>query len=319
MEPARKRKRKDKIPREVKILDLPNEVLETIFLMLPLKDILRNVAMVCQRFLEITRNQNFVQNVKIDLSPDEYDITKVEKSCWQRVKKVLQIYPKCEIELYHITKGLNGIAINDIVGYSWMSCFSSFASSITKMTLDVTHENLDNFSDFIVLENLECLDLTISAPEDPLEEGEELVGPGDLGAEFWNNFPKLKFLTFKSWDTQLCHTKDFDIFMDLISSECQNLEHFVYKGYKSFDIGPSFPSQNEEKFPKLKYIRAEFDVCHYHLIGNESWDLAANLESFKNYLSTKCPTLEKPIQQLELKKPPGLTYYGTILTVFESK
>ena len=103
MEPARKRKRKDKIPKDTKILDLPNEILETIFLMLPRKDILQNVALVCQRFLEITRNPNFVQNVKIDLSPDENDITKVEKSCWQRVKKVLQIYPRCEIELYHKT------------------------------------------------------------------------------------------------------------------------------------------------------------------------------------------------------------------------
>ena len=319
MEPARKRNRKQKIPREKKILDLPDVVLKTIFLMLSRKDILQNVALVCKRFLEITRNSNLVQSVKIDLSPDENEITKLEKSCWQRVKKVLKIYPQCEIELYHKAKAKNGTLINDIFGYSWMSCFSPFASSITKMTLDATHECLKDFSDFIVFENLEYLDLTISAP-DPLGEG-ELVGPLDLGAEFWNNFPKLKFLTFKSWDTQLYHTEDFDIFMDLVSSECRNLEHFVYKGYKSFDIGPTFPSQNEEKFPNLKYIKAEFDVCNALWIENESWDLMANLENFKNYLSTKCPTLEKPIL-LELKKPYGsnnFCYYGTLLTVFESK
>ena len=89
--------------------------------------------------------------------------------------------------------------------------------------------------------------------------------------------------------------------MDVISSECRNLEHFVYKGYRSFDIGPSFPSQNEEKFPNLKYIKIEFGPGYALRDESESVALMAELEKFKNYLSTKCPKLEKPIQ-LDLKK-----------------
>ena len=210
MPPARKRKKMSPpSPQETGILDLPNELLETIFLKLSQEDIQQNVALVCRRFLEITRNPKFVQNLKIKLRPDENDFRRLKKSCLERAQKVLKIYPQCQIELYHQTYGADcgGNLINEIFGYSWMGYLHPFASSITKMTLAVTHGYVEDFSDFIEFENLEYLDLTISAPDDHDEDVDdyELVGPQDLGADFWNNFPKLKFLSFRNWDARKDH------------------------------------------------------------------------------------------------------------------
>jgi len=102
--------------------------------------------------------------------------------------------------------------------------------------------------------------------------------------------------------------QDFDLFFDLISSECQTLERFVYKGYHTFGLdGLSYdPSNNEDKFPNLKYIKIEFRFGHGHDLVLERLEidsvaLMAKLEKFKNNLSTKCPKLENPIQ-LDLKK-----------------
>ena len=202
MPPARKRKKMSPpSPQETGILDLPNELLETIFMKLSQEDIQQNVALVCRRFLEITRNPNFVQNLKIELSPDKDDFRRLKRSCRERAHKVLKIYPQCQIELHHQTSGpyRGGHPINEIVGYSWMGYLYPFASSITKMTLNVTYEYLSDFLDFIVLENLEYLDLTFSAPAPDYD----LVAPQDLGAEFWNNFPKLKFLRFRNLDAHI--------------------------------------------------------------------------------------------------------------------
>ena len=196
-------------PQETGILDLPNELLETIFMKLSQEDIQQNVALVCRRFLEITRNPNFVQNLKIELSPDKDDFRRLKRSCRERAHKVLKIYPQCQIELHHQTSlpYCSGYLTNEIVGYSWMGYLYPFASSITKMTLNVTYEYLSDFLDFILLESLEYLDLTISAPDDHDEDVDdyELVGPQDLGADFWNNFPKLKFLSFRNWDARKDH------------------------------------------------------------------------------------------------------------------
>ena len=206
--PARKRKKMSPpSPQETGILDLPNELLETIFMKLSQEDIQQNVALVCRRFLEITRNPNFVQNLKIELSPDKDDFRRLKRSCRERAHKVLKIYPQCQIELHHQTSGpyRGGHPINEIVGYSWMGYLYPFASSITKMTLNVTYEYLSDFLDFILLESLEYLDLTISAPEPEGDDEFELVAPQDLGAEFWNNFPKLKFLSIRNRDARKDH------------------------------------------------------------------------------------------------------------------
>ena len=67
MEPVQKRIKLLAKPQEKKgILDLPNEVLELIFLQLSQYEIQRNLALVCKRFLTITRHPKFVETVKIE-------------------------------------------------------------------------------------------------------------------------------------------------------------------------------------------------------------------------------------------------------------
>ena len=331
MEPACKRKKIS--PQETGILDLPNEVLETIFLMLSQEDSQQNVALVCRRFLEITRSQNFVQDLKIELAPDEtddryIDQSEVKKSCWERVEKVLKIYPQCKIELHFETMSSNdplwSYVVYDLIGYSWMSNFSPFATSITKMTLSVIHYDLKDFSDFIVLENLEYLDLTI-LPHFMIREP---FKPQDLKAEFWKKFPKLKSLNFgMDRSTNDVRNDDFDKFTIPISSECQDLERFVYYGYYN-NYKPDLknlgaPSNDKDKFSNLKYIKAEFELGEiFH--KDDLWKIDANLENFKNYLTIKCPKLESPIRidvgKQERKSPGaelGLTKYEKV--TFESK
>ena len=326
MEPDCKRK---KMSQETGILDLPNEILEPIFLMLSQKDRQQNLALVCRRFLEITRNPNFVQDVKIKLIPSENNPARLKKSCWERVEKVLRIYPQCKIELYHEAMFLFNEKV-EIIGYSWMSNFSPFAASITKMTLNVTHRVLRNFSDFIVLENLEYLDITIKPRNvDAVDAGVTFV-PQDLKAEFWNNFPKLKSLKFTldRWmNGGIFENDDFDKFTIPISTKCQDLESFVYYGfYSSFKPGlPRFgaPSNDKDKFSNLKYIKAEFTLGQT-LHKDDLWKLDANLENFKNYLTIKCPNLEIPIRidvvKLEVTGPEGESGWTKYEEVtFESK
>ena len=330
MEPACKRK-KISPPHETGILDLPNEVLETIFLMLSQEDSQQNVALVCRRFLEITRSQNFVQDLKIELVPyesdDQYiDQSRVKKSCWERVEKVLKIYPQCKIELHFETMSSNDpscYVVYDLIGYSWMGDFTPFAASITKLTLSVIHDDLDDFSNFIVLENLEYLDLTVVPHfmERPFK-------PQDLKAEFWKKLPKLKSLNFgMDRGTDDVRNDDFDKFTIPISSECQDLERFVYYGYYN-NYKPDLknlgaPSNDKDKFSNLKYIKAKFKIgC---VMRKENlWMHDANLEHFKNYLTTKCPNLEIPIRidvvKLEVTGPrgeSGWTKYEEV--TFESK
>ena len=53
------------------LLDLSNEVLETIFLKLPQFDVQHNVALVCRRFLDITRMPKMVQSVAVVIEVED--------------------------------------------------------------------------------------------------------------------------------------------------------------------------------------------------------------------------------------------------------
>ena len=66
MEPVQKRIKMNSQEPGAEITDLPNEVLETIFLKLSRYDVQHNVALVCSRFLNIVRRPIFVQSVKIE-------------------------------------------------------------------------------------------------------------------------------------------------------------------------------------------------------------------------------------------------------------
>ena len=215
MEPEQKRMKMDSQKRG--ILELPNEVMELIFLMLSQHDIQQNVALVCRRFLEITRKPNFLETVEIELIPEENGSRNLARSCIEKIEKVLKIYPGCNLELFQAPDEMRGTAHskNDIVGYSWLKEFVPFASSIIELKVESMHEDSKDFSEFILLENLRCLDLDVSYTD--THGGESIQ---DEEAEFWNKFPNLKYLRIKSDYEQCCVSCLKQVLICCIFSDC---------------------------------------------------------------------------------------------------
>ena len=216
MEPVQKRMKMNSQEHGAGIMDLPNEVLEIIFLKLSPYDVQHNVALVCSRFLNIIRRPVFVQSVEIEPKPIKvqhwlwptYDFP---NSCLKKMEKIKKFYPNCNFELvctlyeplFQIDAEREAEEIRHtlLIGYSWMKKFLPYASSLTKLTLAV-NAKFEDYSDFILLQNLEYLDLDVSM---------EASAGGDihkLGAEFWSNFPILKSLKIKTkFDYETCVSK----------------------------------------------------------------------------------------------------------------
>ena len=88
-----------------------------------------------------------------------------------------------------------------------------------------------------------------------------------------------------------------------------------YPDGKISDKNPKIPTKDEDKFPKLTHIKVAFDyIIKDHRLHNYGIEDDAILGNFKNYLTTKCPRLNKPIviDQEEI----GI---GSVSLVFESK
>ena len=208
MEPVQKRMKLGS--NSPNILDLPNEVLETIFLKLSQYEVQQNVALVCSRFLDITRRPVFVQNVLIypmQIEKPHWRLPTFDfpNCCVKKMEKIKKFYPNCNFELTCPMYAPQNIHYDQdepkeyretvLIGFSWMKTLLPHASSITKLTLAVDSE-LDDYSDFISLQNLESLDLDISMAH---SSGDCIH---NLKAEFWSNFPILKSLRIKTkWDT----------------------------------------------------------------------------------------------------------------------
>ena len=208
METRSKRRKIQHFQQEKELMDLSNEVLEMIFLQLSQSDIQLNLALVCRRFLNITRHPKFVQTVEIEPIGKtknwdqfkcfpEYDFP---GSCLKRIRKVKKFYPNCNIELKCL------LDVNDNFGkrkpmrtridlkrYTWMKKFQPYAKSITKLTLMATHRFNENFSNFLYFDNLESLDIDLTGID-----GEFVGDIQEVEAEFWGKFPRLKSLRINS-------------------------------------------------------------------------------------------------------------------------
>ena len=161
------------------ILDLPTEVLVKIFAMLQQEDVLGNVAMVCKRFLEITRIPEVLPNVRIFSNYIE-DIGFYAR----KIQNLHEIYPAStfDIDVYYAE-------------YSDMEKLQNVSHLINNMSLRFGLDSNKEDS-FPVFENLEFMDLR------------DVANPGRYGPifhlyqvpGFWSNFPKLTYLNFDVWD-----------------------------------------------------------------------------------------------------------------------
>ena len=184
------KKQKKMIPREsgtpqnpskTKITDLPDEILESIFLKLSEKDVHRNLVLVCQRFKNIIYRPKFTPIVKIVAIPGRFDI-----SVFEKVEKALDIYPLSKIEVVYNLIGLKMME-------EWMEHCAGFFPWVSKMSLSCT--TLDfrafaKFTDYEQFETLECLDLN-------LEFSHALL---TAKMDFRNCYPALKSLNIKAKD-----------------------------------------------------------------------------------------------------------------------
>ena len=202
MEPVQKRMKLGS--NALKILDLPNEILETIFLELSQYDVQHNLALVCRRFLTITRQPIFVQIVKIegDAVSANHE-KKFSEIAMKKIEQVKDIYPDCNIELtckLDHEDGVDYFVYNDpknhkyVLDYAWLKQLQPYDSSITKLTLGLKFDNTEDFSNLFFMENLESLDLDVSYSDQVYST----ASIQDVKAEFWDNFPNLKSLNIKS-------------------------------------------------------------------------------------------------------------------------
>ena len=72
----------------VNILDLPNEILAKILTMLPQTDILKNVALVCKRFLEVSRLQEVLPIIQMPMRSNYCEI----RDNAERIGECVKIY-----------------------------------------------------------------------------------------------------------------------------------------------------------------------------------------------------------------------------------
>ena len=79
----------------VNILDLPNEILAKILTLLPQKDILQNVALVCKRFLEVSRLQGVLPIIQMPMRSNYWEI----RDNAEKIGECVKIYQYSKLNL----------------------------------------------------------------------------------------------------------------------------------------------------------------------------------------------------------------------------
>ena len=152
----------------VNILNLPNEILVQIIIKLAQDDILKGVALVCKRFLEVTRLPKMLQIINIPcLGYFEEDLP--------RIQNCLAIYPK---SLLYI----DDLEIKLSLGH--LEVLESVAPSIQRLKITVDFDM--DFAYPPLFQNIKVLELD---DIDYLEDDFDLHGIG-----FWKQFPNLTAL-----------------------------------------------------------------------------------------------------------------------------
>ena len=184
-EPKAKIHRTDLTCKDLNILDLPCEILLKIFWMLPIFDIHRGVAIVCKRFLHITRLPDFFQLIDLKTNED-IPISKEQKLDYKNkfinmVHSILGHSPHCKFNV-QVTK--NKIPIGDL---------GTIASSIKKLSMESEFASGRDWYVVPLFENVEELRLINS--ENVATRIQSGYGNYYLQRrDIWTKFPKLTSL-----------------------------------------------------------------------------------------------------------------------------
>ena len=149
-------------PSETKITDLPDEVLELIFLKMSQQDIHRNMVLVCQRFKNIIYQPKFAPIVKID------NAYVSDLSVFEKVEKAMKIYPNSKIEVLYIVRGHSG--------FLWGFKLAEFSPYISKLNMSCRNNDFRGLLMFQKIKNpdnfeaLETFDLNHRSGRLPIVE-----------------------------------------------------------------------------------------------------------------------------------------------------
>ena len=109
-------------------LDIPDEILEKIFLQLSTHDVQQNLAKVCKRFLKVSRFSTMVSKISLTIE-NTADEEEMEKA-----KTAVRLFPASSLELTYqqdyferVIEGRNEFRFEN---------FEPFVSSLTKLTLE---------------------------------------------------------------------------------------------------------------------------------------------------------------------------------------
>lgn len=168
------------------IMDLPNEILVEIFSMLPQEDVLKNLAIVCKRFLAITRSHEIMPIIRIECHL-------LDQSLPRRIQDCLDLYPASKINL--VTWETN---------YSDEKHLQHVSDSVKYMSIEF---RMDRNEEPVLFQNLEYLSLRITHPPTPSDEYLIHLYWIKHPFTFWNNFPNLTHLMFDDQNNihRVCH------------------------------------------------------------------------------------------------------------------
>jgi len=259
-------------------LDIPDEILEKIFLQLSTHDVQQNLAKVCKRFLKVSRFSTMVSKISLTIEnmADEDEMEKVETA--------VRLFPASSLELTYqqdyverFIKGRNEFRFEN---------FEPFVSSLTKLTLEINERNdfrrmTETQIRFLALEYLE---LDIGGLDTPILK---------IPERFLDNFPNLTSLTIDCDNCELCHL------LDALSERCPKLERFIYRNLGhcgEYIWRLEYDYEDKGKLMNLKKIHVEFDPdWDFYFYEHEEMPRLA-IEMLKKYLSVICPNLDDPIQ-----------------------
>ena len=176
------------------IMDLPNETLIKIFKCLKMKSVHQKVALVCKRFMNITRLPVFCETYSLAIWPIyvNYKVGyKLVDFCLNRIKKVLKVFPDCKLELCYSSEEAEEEGSRGF--FSSVKDLAPFQTSIVK--LDLTFQGRLSSSDFSISKNISFanvkrLEMKINHY---WSEGSFYIS-GALDSTLWHSFPNLTSL-----------------------------------------------------------------------------------------------------------------------------
>ena len=279
------------------LLDLPNEIIRKIFTYLSRFDLHGSAAVVCRRFLAISRQEIFVNEMSFDLlssrrninprSPEQEIpttgeiIDTLDQEHFQNIENFLKLYPSSKLNLNYVEPYDHFVNTNHRRMFQ-LEELRPIAASVKKLVLaPVSYGSLD-FLDENVIEfpNLEILELDLFDAEGSTVPSFPSIQ--HVPREYWKNFPNLRCLNIdseyegeKHWVRLytrgfLCTKYEFEglyfnfqsigKFMDDICSNCPLLEEFTFEVHSQPMEYPQVPKslKDEEKFFHLTRLDLSF-------------------------------------------------------------